>query len=323
MANRFQQSKSIAVTAAEPCAAGAVGSLAPSRLFMGGEFLGLVYGIEMLLDECFEQGVTAFDTAHIYGLPPANRTNDVLGRWMQSRGVSAQCTVALKVAHRPDCAPMSVGPQVQEALARLQRDRVDVLMVHQDDASVPVGEWIDALATEHAAGRARAIGLSNWTPERFDAAALWALAKNRPAPTVISNQFSLARMIEPPCPGNVSLGDEAGMAWLKDRRPTLLAWSALSGGFAAKADPLSIADARTVRCWYDKENFSRMQRLKVLAQARGVTPVQAALAYVLSQPMPTFAVVGPRTMGELRGLVAATHLALTPEELATLEGGRA
>ena len=102
----------------------------------------------------------------------------------------------------------------------------------------------------------------------------------------------------------------------------LLAWSSQATGFFTgryrPEDRDQPALANIVRTWYNDANFLRLERVRVLAQEKGVTPAQIALAYVLSQPLNTFALIGPQTVSELMEALPALDIILSPEELAWL-----
>ena len=84
-------------------------------------------------------------------------------------------------------------------------------------------------------------------------------------------------------------------------------------GVYRKVDDLS--DSELVRCWYNDDNFKRLERVHALAQKRGALPINVALAYVLALPLPLFALIGPRTLHELQSALPALELELTPKEL--------
>jgi aryl-alcohol dehydrogenase-like predicted oxidoreductase len=73
-----------------------------------------------------------------------------------------------------------------------------------------------------------------------------------------------------------------------------------------------------VRCWYAEDNFARRTRLLTLAEARGVSGPALAAAYVLHQPFPSFALIGPRTLAELENSLAGLRVSLSTGELAWL-----
>ena len=153
------------------------------------------------------------------------------GAGCASARARGRCVIVGKGAHSPDCTPAGVARQLAESLERLQTDCIDVYFLHQDNEAVPVGEFIDALDAEVKAGRIRSFGGSNWRRERIDAANAYADAHGRERMRHVSNQFSLAAMVEPVWPGNVSAGDDASMDWLARSGLALFAWSAQARGF--------------------------------------------------------------------------------------------
>ena len=183
----------------------------------------------ILLDAFFEKGGTIFDTAWIYG---SGRSERILGEWLRSRGVRDEAVVIGKGAHSPLTYPDVTGRQLGESLERLGTDHVDVYFMHRDNPDVPVAEFVDALDAEVRAGRIRGpFGGSNWTRERFDAAVAWAGAHGRAARTALSNNFSLAEMVEPIWEGCVAASDKDWKAWLAARGVTNFAWSSQGRGF--------------------------------------------------------------------------------------------
>jgi aryl-alcohol dehydrogenase-like predicted oxidoreductase len=100
----------------------------------------------------------------------------------------------------------------------------------------------------------------------------------------------------------------------------LMPWSSQARGFFldGRAAPDKREDKELVRCWYSDENFKRLERAKELAKKKGVLPINIALAYVLCQKFPTFALIGPRQLSETRTSLPALDVALTEKEVAYL-----
>ncbi len=70
-----------------------------------------------------------------------------------------------------------------------------------------------------------------------------------------------------------------------------------------------------VRTWFNDANFRRLERVQELAARRGIAPAEVALAYVLCQPLNVYALIGPRTLEELRSSLGALEVSLSPDEL--------
>jgi aryl-alcohol dehydrogenase-like predicted oxidoreductase len=266
-----------------------------------------------LWDRFHEAGGNCFDAAFHYG-ETAERT---LGGWIASRGVRDELVIVSKSAHTPACRPESVAPQLEESLERLRTDRVEIHLLHRDDPAVPVGEFVDALDEQVRKGRARAVGVSNWTVERAQAFDEYAELHGRARLALLSNQLSLAEMVQPVWAGCRCAFDAETRTWLEQRRLPLLAWSARARGFfEGRADD----DEEVTRCWLSKENVTRRRRARALAGRRGVAPVAVALAWVLAQRFPTLAAVGPRSPEELETCLSALQIELDPDEVQALEG---
>jgi len=282
-----------------------------SRLVLGTSYRGFMPHAAALLDEFFELGGSCVDTAWVYG---DGLHEAILGKWIQSRGVREQVVVVGKGAHTPLCTPEHLVEQLLESLERLRTEYVDVFLLHRDNEAIPVDEFVDVLNEQLCAGRLRAFGGSNWSIERMRAGNEYARRRGLVPMAVLSNQLSLARMLEPPWEGCRSAGDAESLAWLEESQTALVPWSSQAQGFFARADPADRGDTELVRCWYDDDNFARLARARELARARGVHPTAIALAHVLAQPFPTFPIIGPQTLAELRSSLAALDVELSTRE---------
>jgi len=273
-----------------------------------------------LLDYFVEQGGNCIDTAYGY------RTEPMVGDWLRLRGNRDEIVLIVKGAHTPDCNPQALTRQLHESLERLRTDYADIYFMHRDNPEIPVGEFVDVLNEHHRAGRIRAFGGSNWTIERITEANEYARKRGLTPFVVSSPNFALAVWNEPMWAGCIAAVDPASRAWYQATGMPIFAWSSQASGFFTgrfrPEDAGNPAIAPIVRTWFNAENFARLERAKELAARRGVTSAQIALAYVLSQPLSIFALIGPRTIDEARESLGALTITLTPEELHWLETGR-
>ena len=297
-----------------------------SKLVMGCDNQPTPKHAAVMFDNYFEYGGNTFDTAHIYG---GGRMESLLGSWLANRGVREETVVIGKGAHTPANFPDRIAPQLDVSLERLQTSYVDVYFLHRDNPDVPVGEWLAALNAEQSAGRIRAFGASNWSLARVREANAYA-AENGLAPFVaVSNNFSLAHMVDPVWPGCVTAATAEWREWLTAEQMPLMPWSSQARGFfTPRVERLreyapagtqaafgnQPSDAELQRCWFSEDNFARRARAVELATERGVDPIQVALAYVLTQPFPCFALIGPRALAETRSSMAALEIALSDDE---------
>ncbi len=272
----------------------------------------------ILLDAFYERGGTVVDTAWNYW---AGRADRAVGGWMETRGVREDMVVLAKGLHTPLVYPDVVARQLAESLARLRTNYTDLYVMHRDNPDVPVGEFVDAIDGEVKAGRIRVWGGSNWTRERMDAAIDYARQNGKTPPGTISNNFSLAEMVEAPWAGCISSSDEAWKTWLRQRKLPLLAWSSQAQGFFTdRAGRDKRGEAELVRCWYSEKNFARRDRAAELAKRLGKKPIHVALAYCLAQDFPVLPLIGPLTLQELEDSLEALDISLSPADVAWLEG---
>ncbi|CAH0294630.1 1,5-anhydro-D-fructose reductase [Agrobacterium fabrum] len=290
-----------------------------SVVALGFEFFPNFASASLTLDAFYEAGGNLFDTAYVYG---AGKTEAIFGDWHTSRNVPREEIVLIgKGAHSPLCYPDMIAKQLDQSLERLKTDYVDAYFMHRDNLDVPVGEFVDAMDSEVRRGRIRSIfGGSNWTRERMDEAAVYAQKNGKQAPGALSNNFSLAEMLDPIWAGCVAASDDEWKEWLKSRQIPNFAWSSQGRGFfTERAGRDNQDDEEIVRVWYSDRNFVRRDRAIELAQKLGRHPIHIALAYVIAQPFPVIPLIGPRTIAELEDSLSALDIALTAEQVKWLE----
>ena len=214
-----------------------------------------------------------------------------------------------------------IAKQLDQSLERLKTDYVDVYFMHRDNTNVLVGEFVDAMDAEVKRGRIRGIfGGSNWNRERMDEAATYAQKNGKAAPAALSNNFSLAEMLDPIWAGCVAASDDGWKKWQKERQIPNFAWSSQGRGFfTERAGRDKRDDEEIVRVWYSDRNFDRRDRAIQLAKELGRNPIHIALAYVIAQPFPVIPLIGPRTIGELEDSLSALDIQLTPGQVSWLE----
>ncbi|AZO20864.1 oxidoreductase [Mesorhizobium sp. M1E.F.Ca.ET.045.02.1.1] len=291
-----------------------------SLLALGFEDFRTFSSGSILLDAYFEAGGNLFDTGFVYG---AGYTEALLGQWLRNRGVREQSVIIAKGAHSPLCYPDVIARQLAQTLDRLQTDHVDIYFMHRDNPDVPVGEFVDAMDREAKAGRIRGLfGGSNWMMERMDEAIAYAERTGKQKPGALSNNFSLAEMLEPIWAGCITSSTDAWKAWLTARQMPNFAWSSQGRGFFTdRAGRDRTDNEELVRVWYSEKNFGRRDRAIELAKRLGKSPIHVALAYVLAQPFPSVPLIGPRTLDELEDSLKALDIELTAEDVAWLDNG--
>lgn len=266
-----------------------------------------------LLDAWLELGGTLLDTGREYGEAEA-----VVGRWLAERGLGDEVVVLTKGGHqdaeRRRVTPADLEADLTESLRVLGIPSVPLYLLHRDDPAQPVGPIVEALNDHVRAGRIAAFGASNWTTDRLDAANAYAEQHGLAGFCCSSPGFSLAAQNEPPWADCVSATDPASRAWYARTGLPLLAWSSQAAGFFAGA-----SDEQVGRVYDSAANRERRRRAAEIGKGKGCTANQIALAWVLDQPFPTIALIGPRTVGELEESVEALAVELSADERAWLD----
>ncbi len=306
-----------------------------SRLVQGTVMLGSYSQDETnkLLDAVLAAGINTFDTAHVYG---SGSCETLFGQWVASRGVRDEIVILGKGAHPYDgknrVTPADIAADISDSLERMQIDTIDLYVLHRDDEALPVGPMMDALNKHVAAGTIKAIGGSNWTTARLAQANAYAAENDLVPMQVSSPNFSLAEQAKPPWDGCITISGPqyaADRDWYADQKMPLFTWSSLAGGFFSgrfTPDNLDSFDnyfdklCTEVYCFGD--NWGRLDRVRKLAQEKGASLAQIAIAYVLNQPtLDTYALIAAWKPEEAADAAKAADISLTAAEIMWLESG--
>lgn len=289
-----------------------------SRLVMGVDNQEKHSHAFALFDDFYERGGNAFDTAWVYDFD-GGHCEQIFGDWLQKRQIRDELVLISKGAHTPNCTPEGMQQEFAESLQRLQVESADIYLLHRDNPEVPVAEFVDVLNQHVKAGKFKLFGGSNWSLPRLLEANAYAKKQGLQGFSLVSNQLSLARMLNPIWAGCVSAADSESRRQLAEHNLALFAWSSQARGFfTERAQPDNLHDAELVRCWYSVDNFERQRRACELAQAHGVSAITIALAWVLQQPFNCFSLIGPRSIQETAASMRALSVRLSDAELAWL-----
>ncbi len=285
-----------------------------SRLIYGCDNQNSLAQMAVMADDCYSRGINTFDTAFVYG---GGRQEMLLGQWIKHRGVRNDVNVIVKGGHTPHCNPPAIRQELKTSLDRLQIDCADIYIMHRDNLDVPVGEFIGVLNEQKKAGRIKAFGGSNWSIARWVEANDYARKNGLQPFSLLNNNFSLARMMHPIWNGCITASDPESIAFLNKNKAVNLSWSSQARGFflPGRAAPDKLDDKELVKTWYSDDNFKRLARTNEFAAKRKVEPITVALAYVLCQEFPSFALIGPRNLWETRTSLPAMDLKLSTAEV--------
>ena len=287
-------------------------------------------GIE-LLDMCTAHGVNAFDSAHVYG---GGQSERVVGEWLKRRGNRDEVAILTKGCHhnqdRKRVTPFDLTADLYDSLARLQTDFIDLYVLHRDDLDVPVGPIVEIFNEHFEAGRIRGFGGSNWTYQRIAAANEYAKAHDLVPFTVSSPNYGLAEQVRNPWgPGCVSLSGPENVearTWYQENQMTIFSYSSIARGFfsgrvqaARPGEAKNVIDDTAQYAYAHPINFERLARAEKLAQEKGVTVPQIAIAYIFASPMNVFPLVASYNESEMEDNIKAFDVELSAEECAWLD----
>jgi aryl-alcohol dehydrogenase-like predicted oxidoreductase len=269
-----------------------------------------------MIDRALEAGVNLIDTADVYAF---GQSEEILGRCVRDR--RDDVLVATKMgfgSHEPGALSYdNVIAACEASLQRLGLDQIDLYQLHRPDRTTPIEETLRALDDLVARGLVRAIGTSNFRAFETAGAVARQRALGRTPFTAAQLYYSLvAREAEhellPQC-----RADDLGV----------IVWSPLSSGFLTGRYRDADADGRRKTFTFppiDPELGERaLDALAIVAEGRGVSMAQVALAWVIAQPGITSAIVGASSLAQLDDNLAAADLVLTDDELAALDAATA
>ena len=287
-----------------------------ARLFQGADRNYSIPYTEVMFDHYFELGGNAFDTSEAYGGGACERN---LGAWIATRGIRNDVVIQTKGGNAPQRTPDGIRKQLEASLERLGTDHVDIYLMHRDNPEIPAGEFVDVINEMSDKGYCRVMGVSNWALPRLLSAQAYAERNGKRFFQVLSNQFSLARIVEAWWVRDgrgdywVTCRDPEFEAWLLETQMVLVPWASQSSGYFAHS-PKDASEFDLARCWDNAINRERRRRVHGMAEEKGVSPNNIALAWVLAQPFPVFPIIGPRRPDEITDCMRTQSVALTPEE---------
>lgn len=280
------------------------------------------------LDMFVAAGGTLVDTADVYS---AGISEEIIGRWFADRpqDVTESVVLATKGRFATDAGPNGNGLSARHltraldaSLSRLGVDVIDLYQVHAFDPSTPMEETLRTLDGFVQAGKIRYYGLSNFTGWQLTKAVLTARALGLREPVTLQPQYSLiVREIEweiVPAALDVGMG--------------LLPWSPLGGGWLSgkyRRDQRPTGDTRLGEDpgrgmeAYDRRGSDRTWRIieavERIAQDRGVSMAEVALAWVTNRPAVVSTILGARTTEQLAANLRAAGLQLSDAEHEVLD----
>lgn len=278
-----------------------------------------------IIDRALDAGLNFLDTANVYS---RGNSEKVTGEALKRNGKRAKIVLATKVHGRmDDDDPNAAGSsrrhiieQCDASLRRLQTDYIDLYQIHRPRSDTPIDETLRALDDLIRAGKVRYIGTSTF--------AAWQVMES----LWVSKELGLNRFICEQPPYHildrrierelVPLAQSYGIG--------IIPWSPLAGGlltgkYNRTAPPpadsrfADVANNPRLQARMTADLFAVVDGLQPLAQAKGCTLSQLALAWCCQQPGITSPIIGPRTMAQVEDNLGALRVTITAEDRAAID----
>ena len=301
--------------------------LAAAPIVLGGNVFGWTADEATsfaILDRFVDSGFNLIDTANTYStwVPGhvGGESEAIIGKWLAKSGKRDRVLIATKVGMPIEGAKglkrAMIEEHVEKSLKRLKTDRIDLYQTHQDDPETPVEETLDALARLVKAGKVRAIGASQYKPDRLRES------------METSKRIGLARYdtLQP----EFNLYDRAGFE--RDLQPVALehglavipffglAKGFLSGKYRKLADIEGRPRAGGLKKYFEGDRGSRiLAALDSVGRDVGATPAQVSLAWIMAQPSIAGPIVSVTSVAQWDEIAGAARLKLDAKALAELD----
>lgn len=278
-----------------------------------------------IIDRAIDAGINFLDTANVYS---RGRSEEVTGEALKRNGKRSRIVLATKVhGTMDDDEPNAYGnqrrhiiEQCEASLRRLQTDYIDLYQIHRPQSDIPIDETLRALDDLIRDGKVRYIGTSTF--------AAWQLLES----LWVSKEYGLNRFVCEQPPYNIfdRRIERELLPMCRTYGIGTIPWSPIAGGLLSgnytrdnqspegkrySSDDLNAIQARRK----NEAIWDVIDRLTAMAESKGITLAQLALAWVVQRPGVTSPIIGPRTMDHLEDNLGALDITFTDEELATID----
>jgi aryl-alcohol dehydrogenase-like predicted oxidoreductase len=277
-----------------------------------------------VLDAFLEAGFDFIDTADIYSkwVPghAGGESETILGSWIKQRGNRKKIILATKCGFemapgRKGLSRKHIMESAEESLRRLHTDYIDLYQSHTEDLETPLEETMNAYADLIKAGKVRAIGGSNYSPQRLEAAIDTSAKLDLPRYESLQPQYNLydragyEEALEPLCIKN-------GLGVIPYYG---LAAGFLTGKYRSEADASkSPRGANIVKKYLNERGLRILTALDQVAADCGATPASVAVAWLIARPGVTAPIASATNPAQLQDLLKAVDLKLDSSAIEAL-----
>ena len=277
-----------------------------------------------ILDRFVDSGFDLVDTANIYSTwVPGHKGGEsetIIGNWLAKGGKRDRVLIATKVGMEmggdKGLKRAQIERHVEDSLRRLKTDRIDLYQTHIDDPGTPVEETMEALGKLVTSGKVRAIGASQYKPDRLRASMEASKRLGIPRYDTLQPEFNLY--------------DRAPFE--KDLQPVALEYGLavipffglgrgfLSGKYRKAADIEGRPRASGLKRYFEGDRGMKiLAALDSVGKRVGATPAQVSLAWIMAQPSIAGPIVSATSIAQLDEIAGAARLKLDREALAELD----
>ncbi len=281
-----------------------------------------------LLDRCVEAGVSLIDTADVYSAwAPGHKGGEsetVIGAWLKARGPAARekVLIATKVGMlgpRQGLKKANILAACDDSLNRLGIGVIDLYQSHRDDAETPQEETLDAFANLIKAGKVRAIGASNFAPDRLQQALELSAKYGLPRYETLQPLYNLSDRA----------GFEGPLQDLCSREGVSvipyygLASGFLTGKYRSEADFTKSIRGGRMGNYLNARGKKILAAMDEIAAATNATLAQIALAWLMTRKTIAAPIASATSLAQFEESLGALKLNLSPAHLATLDAASA
>jgi 1-deoxyxylulose-5-phosphate synthase len=269
-----------------------------------------------LIEKAITSGITFFDTANVYS---AGSSEEITGRALRDFTDREDVVLATKVHGRMHPGPNGGGlsrkailRELEASLRRLGTDYVDLYQIHRWDPNTPIEETLEALDSAVRSGKVRYLGASSMWAWQFSKALHLAGEHGWHRFVSMQDHYNLLNREE----------EREMLPLCADEGIGVIPWSPLARGRLTRdwdeTTARSETDAFGAKLYTEGDRVI-VDRVAEIAEQRGISRAQVALAWVLAQPVVTAPIVGVTKDHHLDDAVAAVDVQLSTEEIARLE----
>ncbi|MBT2189157.1 aldo/keto reductase [Sphingobium nicotianae] len=279
--------------------------------------------VDEIVRTSFDAGINFYDTANVYS---EGTSEERLGQSIRNLGIAREdVVIATKVlgqmgpgVNSRGLSRLHIMDQVKASLKRLQTDHIDLYQVHGVDPLTPVEETVRALDDLVKQGHVRYVGCSNWPA--------WRIMKAHG----VSKAETLARFESLQAYYTIAGRDleRELVPMMTSEQVGLMVWSPLAGGLlSGKYGRDQEGEGRRAAFDFPPVNkdkaFDIIDVMRPMAEERGVSVAQIALAWLLHQRVVTSVIIGARRLDQLTDNIAASQVTLGDDELKALDAASA